>query len=103
MNCTLTEKSRSLLLESRVSKDLWNETLQTAAYILNTSPTTALLDKTPAEMWFGYKHSIKHMQVFGYNTYLLKPKHLRHKFDKKCNIYLFTGYITHGYGLAAMG
>lgn len=50
LNRTITEKCRTLLLDSGLNKELWNEAIRTSAYILNRSPTTALHGKTPFEM-----------------------------------------------------
>lgn len=54
MNRTFTEKYLSMLLESNVEKELWNEAIRTAAYLINRLPTTVLTN-TPAEQWFGLK------------------------------------------------
>ena len=49
MNCTLTEMTRSVLCRSRMSFSFWAETVSTAIYLLNRSPTAQLKDITPYE------------------------------------------------------
>ena len=49
MNCTLMEMTRSVLCRSRMSFSFWAETVSTAIYLLNRSPTAQLKDVTPYE------------------------------------------------------
>ena len=52
MNRTIIEKARCMLLDSRMKKYLWTETVLAAVYLINRSPTEALKDKVPAELWY---------------------------------------------------
>jgi len=99
LNRTLCEKGRSLLIEGNLPKEMWNEAIQTAAYLLNRSYTTALNNVTPAELWFGSKPDISNLRVFGCKAYLLKPNHTRNKFDEKSELFTLIGYNNHGYRL----
>lgn len=51
MNRTLTEKIRAMSSQSGVPKEMWPETLKTATYLLNRSPTSCNV-LTPAEVWY---------------------------------------------------
>ncbi|KAH9681219.1 hypothetical protein KPL71_026889 [Citrus sinensis] len=53
MNRTLMEKVRCLLIHSKLPKALWAEALNTACYLVNRSPSTAIGCKTPMELWLG--------------------------------------------------
>ena len=52
LNHTLIEAARSVLYHSNVPLKFWAEAVNTAVYLWNRSPTTALDDKTPYECWF---------------------------------------------------
>ena len=40
----------------------------------NRSPISALVDKTPHEIWSSKKDSIAHLRVFGCDTFMHVPK-----------------------------
>jgi len=64
LNRTLMEKVRALLFDAEIKKELWEEALYTATYILNRSPTYSL-KKTPYEMWEERKSNLLKLQIFG--------------------------------------
>jgi len=99
LNRTLCEKGQSLLIEGNLPKEMWNEAIQTAAYLLNRSYTTALNNVTPAELRFGFQPDISHLRVFGCKAYLFKPNHTRNKFDENSELFTLIGYNNHGYRL----
>jgi hypothetical protein len=55
----------------------------TACYLVNRSPSSALGDKTPQEVWTGKEPSLTHFKVFGYDAYVHVPKENMSKLDKK--------------------
>ena len=61
MNRTLEECMRSMLSESNLPKRFWAETLSTATYLRNRSPTNALNGTTPYEAWTGDKPNVEHL------------------------------------------
>ena len=67
--------------------------------MVNWSPTLALIDKTPQEVWKIKKPSIKHMKVFGCDVYVHVPKEKRNKLDNKAEKCIFIGYkyVMKGY------
>ena len=70
--------------------------METACYLVNRSPTLALIDKTPQEVWTGKKPSIKLMKVFGCDAYVHVPKEKRSKLDNKAKKGIF---IVYKYGM----
>jgi len=44
--------------------------VDTACYLVNRSPSLALEDKTPQEVWTGKKPSLSHLRVFGCDAYV---------------------------------
>nr|GEV29091.1 retrovirus-related Pol polyprotein from transposon TNT 1-94 [Tanacetum cinerariifolium] len=53
MNKTLLERARAMLATTSLGKPFWAEAIDTACYVINRSPSTAVELKTPMEMWTG--------------------------------------------------
>jgi hypothetical protein len=83
MNMTLMEKERCMLNGAQLGKELWEEAVGIACYLVNKSPSSALDDKNPQEVWTGKKYSLTHLKVFGYEAYVHVPKENKSKLDKK--------------------
>lgn len=98
-NRTLVEKSRSMISDSGVPKNSWNEAIRTAAYILNRSPSANLESITPAELWYDEKPNVKNLKIFGTVAYSHVPDQFRNKFDKKSEKCIMIGYVNNGYRL----
>ncbi|KAG2802615.1 hypothetical protein PC113_g24471 [Phytophthora cactorum] len=64
----------------------------TAIYVKNRLPSPKIEHKTPFEIVYKSKPSVKHMRVFGCRTYILTPKEKRLKWDPKARAGLFLGY-----------
>jgi hypothetical protein len=92
MNITLMEKARSMLSGVRLGQELWAEAVSTACYLVNRSPSSALDDTTPHEVWSGKKPSLQHLRVFGCDAYVHVPKETRSKLDNKAEKCIFVGY-----------
>ena len=101
LNRTLVEMSRSMLLDSKLPKKYWEESVSTAVYIRNRCPTKAVEGKTPYEAWFGQKPRADHLRVFGSDAYVHVPKDKRKKLDSKARkcVLLEYGDTTKGYRL----
>jgi len=88
MNRSILDKARCMLLHSQLNKSFWSDAILSAIYILNRSPTTALNDVVPAELWYGKRPDVRKLKVFGCIAFLHIPKELNpRKFDtrsKKC-------------------
>ena len=80
MNRMSMEKERLMLSSAGIGQEFWAEAVETACYLVNRSPTSALIDKTPQEVWIGKKPSIKHLKFFGCDAYVHVPKEKRSKF-----------------------
>jgi hypothetical protein len=92
MKITLMEKSRSMLSGAGLGQEFWEEAVGTTCYLVNRSPSSALDDKTPHEVWSGKKPSLQHLRVFGCDAYVHIPKENRSKLDKKVEKCIFIGY-----------
>ncbi len=83
LNRTVVEMSRSMLIDAKLPNKFWAEAVSTAAYLKNRSPSRVIEDKTPFEVWHGYKPKVDHLRVFGCDAYSHIPKDERSKFDSK--------------------
>ena len=63
-----------------------------ACYLINRSPSSALGDKTPHEVWCGKKASLRHLRVFGCEAYVHVLKEKITKLDYKAQNCIFIGY-----------
>ena len=64
----------------------------TSCYLVNRSPSSALDDKTPHEVWTGKKPSLENLRVFGCDAYVHVPKENRSKLDNKDEKCIFISY-----------
>ena len=92
MNHSLMERARSMLGGASLEQKFWAEEVVTTCYLLNHSPTAALIDKTPMEAWSNKKPSIRHLHVFGCKAYTHVPKVSRSKLDNKVVKCIFIEY-----------
>jgi hypothetical protein len=86
------EKARCMLSGVGLGQELWAEAVGTTCYLVNRSPSSALDDKTPQEVWTGKEPSLTHIRVFGCDAYVHVPKENRSKLDKKDEKCIFVGY-----------
>ena len=100
-NRVIDDMANSMLQEKGMPKSFWAEAVNTAVYILKRSPTKAVPNRTPFEAWFGQKHVISHMKIFGCICYAQVAAQKRTKFDPKSERCIFLGYAdgTKGYRL----
>lgn len=101
MNRTLLEKSRSMLSNAGLQKELWTEAVARACYVINRSPSMEIGCKIPQKVWKGNPCDYSKLRVFGCDAYALVPKHQRTKLDPNSKMYIFVGYSdgTKGYRL----
>eukprot|EP00253_Pinus_taeda_P001476 PITA_01476 len=76
----------------RLGQEFWAEAVETTCYLVNRSPSSALEDKTPQEVWIGKKPSLSHLRVFGCDACVHVPKEKRTKLDSKSKKCIFIGY-----------
>ena len=61
----------------------WGYALETTAFTLNRAPSKSVVT-TPYELWFGKKHKLSFIKVWGCDTYVkrLHPDKLEPKAEK---------------------
>ena len=72
----LFKTSRKASLENK-SKYPFTEAVNTAVYLRNRSPTTALKEITPYERPFKKKRNVANLKVFGCISFVHVPEHQR--------------------------
>ncbi|KAH9744862.1 hypothetical protein KPL70_003863 [Citrus sinensis] len=70
MNSTLVDKTRCMLINSKLPRSVWAEAVNTASYLVNRSPSSAIGYKTPEELWNGKPANYQNLRVFGCPAYL---------------------------------
>lgn len=59
-----------------MSKEMWGEAILTITYLVNRYSTASLDNKTPVELWYGFKPSVAHLRIFDCNAYYHIPKEI---------------------------
>ncbi|XP_075074659.1 uncharacterized protein LOC142162232 [Nicotiana tabacum] len=91
MNRMLCDRAQSMLSHSCVLKNFWAEAINTACYLVNRSPSTAIEFKTPFEVWSGSPADYSNLRIFGCPAYA----HVRdRKLEPRAKKCIFLGYAT---------
>ena len=98
MNRTLTERARSLRVQSSLPKQFWAEAVNTSAYLINRGPSVPLEHRIPEEVWSGKEVKLSHLRVFGCVAYVHISDHGRNKLDPKSKKCIFLGYGEDEFG-----
>ncbi|KAK2378762.1 putative mitochondrial protein [Trifolium repens] len=98
MNRTLTERARSLRMQSGLPKQFWAEAVNTAAYLINRGPSVPSEHKIPEEVWSGKEVKLSHLRVFGCVAYVHISDQGRNKLDPKSKKCTFIGYGEDEFG-----
>lgn len=91
-NRTIVEKARCLLFDAGLGKEFWGEATNTAVYLQNRIVAAALNNRTPYELWTGFKPDINNIRIFGRAVMVHIAKEKRKKWDKKSSKCIFIGY-----------
>ena len=78
-NRSLLDITRCMLIDKSLPGYLWAEAVRAAADILNLRSTKQHPDKTPDELFFGKKPTVRHLRVFGSPVFVHIPKVSRSK------------------------
>ncbi|GJY76725.1 retrovirus-related pol polyprotein from transposon TNT 1-94 [Tanacetum coccineum] len=83
MNKTLLERARAMLATASLGKSFWAEAVNTACYVINRSPSTAVELKTPMEMRTGKPVKYLDLHIFGSPVYVMYNTQETTKLDLK--------------------
>jgi len=92
MNRTLTERARCMRLNAGLPKVFWAEAVNTACFLINKSPSSAIDFKIPQEVWSGKPVNLLDLRIFGCPAYVHVPDKERSKLDPKSRKCIFLGY-----------
>ncbi len=96
-NRSVVEKFVTMLYDSKLPKTLWDQALETATYLLNRSPTSALDSVVPATLWYKTKPNVKNLRIFGSLVFVQVPQELRKKLDSHVEKAAIVGIRNSGY------
>ncbi|KAE8667244.1 hypothetical protein F3Y22_tig00112428pilonHSYRG00010 [Hibiscus syriacus] len=92
MNGTLLERTRAMLRDAGLEKSFWAEAVNTACYLVNRAPSTAIELKTPMEMWTGKPADYSNLHIFGSIVYVMYNSQEISNLDPKSRKCKFLGY-----------
>ncbi|WVZ16676.1 hypothetical protein V8G54_009658 [Vigna mungo] len=98
MNITLTERARSLCLQSSLPKQFWAEAVNTTTYLINRGPSVPLEHKIPEEVWSGKEIKLSHLKIFDCVAYVHISDQGRNKLDPKSKKCTFIDYGEDEFG-----
>eukprot|EP00253_Pinus_taeda_P007510 PITA_07510 len=93
MNKMLMEKARSMLIGVEPGQEFWAKAMDIACCLFNISPSLALEDNSPLEVWTGTKPSLSHLRVFGCDAYVHATNEKITKLDSKYERFIFIGEV----------
>ncbi|GJU11637.1 putative ribonuclease H-like domain-containing protein [Tanacetum coccineum] len=91
-NRTLIEAARTMLANSKLPTTFWVEAVSTACYVKNRVLVIKPHNKTPYELFRGFKPALSFMKPFGCHVTILNTLDSLGKFDGKSDEAFFVGY-----------
>ncbi|GJS33320.1 putative ribonuclease H-like domain-containing protein [Tanacetum coccineum] len=91
-NRTLIEAARTMLADSKLPTTFWVEAVSTACYVQNRVLVIKPHNKTPYELFRGFKPALSFMKPFGCHVTILNTLDSLGKFDGKSDKGFFVGY-----------
>ncbi|GKE86284.1 ribonuclease H-like domain-containing protein [Tanacetum coccineum] len=89
---TLIEVARTMLADSKLPTTFWAEAVFTACYVQNRVLVVKPHNKTPYELFRGFKPALSFMRSFGCHVTILNTLYSLGKFDGKSDEGFFVGY-----------
>ncbi|GJR57626.1 retrovirus-related pol polyprotein from transposon TNT 1-94 [Tanacetum coccineum] len=91
-NKTLIEVARTMLVDSKLPTTFWAEAVSTTCYVQNRVLIVKPHNKTPYELFRGFKPALSFMKPFGCHVTILNTLDNLGKFDGKSDEGFFVGY-----------
>lgn len=91
-NRTVMDMARSMRVDAGLTKDFWAIAVDTAVYLINRLPSSAIEGATPYQRLFGRPARLDHIRIFGCRAYVQVYKHERKKLDEKAWRGIMVGY-----------
>lgn len=93
-NRTVVEKTRCMLADCNLNNKFWAEAVNTAVYLYNRLPSSAIDWNIPEERWTGMPQSYKDLRVFGCAAYAYAKTAKLKKLDPRSVKCVFLGYCS---------
>ncbi|PAV20599.1 hypothetical protein PNOK_0322600 [Pyrrhoderma noxium] len=91
-NRTIKEGITTMLNEAGLPSSFWWDAVSTFTHIHNRSPTSALQNSTPYELWFKKKPDVSYFRVFGCTAYVHIKSDQRKQLESYTHLCVFIGY-----------
>lgn len=88
---SVIECARTMVIRSKLDKNLWAEAVACSVYVLNRCVTARNEVQTPYELWYGRKPNVGNLRIFGQRVMVLDTN-IRFKFGPKGKEGTFVGY-----------
>ena len=88
------ETAKAMMFAAGAPKEYWAEAVSTAVYLRNIAPMRTISEGSPYEAWYGRRHNLAHLRVWGCVAYARVPKETRRKLDANAQRYAFVGYTN---------
>lgn len=92
-NRTLKEMMNVMLISSGLFDNMWGEAILSATYVLNKVPHKKL-DKTPYELWKGYRPNLNYLKVWGCLAKVPLPSFKKENIGPRTYDAVFIGYAS---------
>nr|GEV79831.1 ribonuclease H-like domain-containing protein [Tanacetum cinerariifolium] len=92
-NKTLIEATRTMLADFKLPTTFWAEAVSTACYVQNRVLIVKPHNKTPYELFRGFKPALSFMRPFGCHVTIFNTFDNLGKFDGKSDERFFVGYF----------
>ena len=92
-NRTLKEMMNAMLISSGLSDNMWGEAILSATHVLNKVPHKKL-DKTPYELWKGFRPNLKFLKVWGCLAKVPLPSFKKETIGPRTYDTVFIGYAS---------
>jgi hypothetical protein len=90
-NRTLVEMINAMILNAKLSYNLWGEALLTACHVHNRIPSRKF-KVSPYELWKGRKPNLRYLRVWGYLAFYRVTNPKRTKLGSRAIKSVFVGY-----------
>ncbi|KAK2975436.1 hypothetical protein RJ640_007666 [Escallonia rubra] len=98
MNRTIMERARCMMIYVDLPLQFWAVDIDTAVYLINRSPASALHGGIPEEEWIGKPVNYSFLRIFGCIAYTHIDKEEMKKLDSKSPKCVFIRYRGDEYG-----